>query len=362
MPLFAWFVLISAVTIGRYALYKAFIRRERTAADALRWENAFIAGVALAGLCWMAIGTALLPDVDRMVQRVSLVMLVMLLTTGAVAYYAPHRYAYKIVAFLGLVPLAMALALAGDRIHLFLSGFILILAIILPFVHARVHQALNDSLSVRRAKEMLTSQLATERGRLQEVNEALAEEMLERLKAQQSELVAAQKLRLHFERTPLAVIEWDRQHRITAWNPAAEAIFGFTVSDALGRPLPALLGTDEDREALQNMCGELLETREGNKNTLSNTTRSARTIYCEWYNTPLVDPVGKVIGFASLVQDITERLNTERTIHYMAHHDALTGLPNRRLMQDRLTQAIMAARRKQRHVAVSSSTSTASRW
>jgi diguanylate cyclase (GGDEF)-like protein len=36
----------------------------------------------------------------------------------------------------------------------------------------------------------------------------------------------------------------------------------------------------------------------------------------------------------------------------MAHHDALTGLPNRRLMQDRLNQAIMSARRKQRHVAV----------
>jgi PAS domain-containing protein len=66
------------------------------------------------------------------------------------------------------------------------------------------------------------------------VNEALAEEMLERLKAQQSELVAAQKVRLHFERTPLAVIEWDRQHRVTAWNPAAEAIFGFSVSEALG--------------------------------------------------------------------------------------------------------------------------------
>ena len=52
------------------------------------------------------------------------------------------------------------------------------------------------------------------------------------------------------------------------------------------------------------------------------------------------------------MQDVTERLNTERTIHYMAHHDALTGLPNRRLMQDRLNQAIMQARRKQRHVAV----------
>jgi PAS domain-containing protein len=224
--LFAWFVLISLVTLGRYVLYKAFVQRERTAAEIEPWEIAFLTGVVLAGICWMTIGTALLPDVDRMVQRVSLVMLVMLLTTGAVAYYAPHRYAFRIVAFLGLVPLAVALALAGDRVHLFLSGFILLLAIVLPYVHARVHRALSDSLSVKRAKEILSSQLAAERGRLQEVNEALAEEMLERLKAQQSELVAAQKLRLHFERTPLAVIEWDRQHRITAWNPAAEAIFG----------------------------------------------------------------------------------------------------------------------------------------
>ena len=67
--LFGWFVLISAVTVGRYALYKAFIRRERNVLEALRWENAFIAGVTLAGLCWMAIGTALLPDVDRMVRE-----------------------------------------------------------------------------------------------------------------------------------------------------------------------------------------------------------------------------------------------------------------------------------------------------
>ena len=100
------------------------------------------------------------------------------------------------------------------------------------------------------------------------------------------------------------------------------------------------------------MCYDLLESRDGNKGTLVNVTRGGRTIHCEWYNAPLVDGQSHVIGFASLVQDVTERLNTERTIHYMAHHDALTGLPNRRLMQDRLHQAIMAARRKQRHVAV----------
>jgi diguanylate cyclase (GGDEF)-like protein/PAS domain S-box-containing protein len=350
--LFAWFVATATITIGRYILYKNFEQRPRPAREMPTWEARFITGTILGAICWSFVGSVFLPPPDHMVERLSVAMLVMLLMTGAVAYYAPHRFAYKIAAFLGLVPLAIALVASGNRVQMVVSGFVLILAAVLPYVHARVHRALLDSLTVRRARDMLSSQLATERGRLAEVNEALAEEMLERLKAQQSELVAAQKLRLHFERTPLAVLEWDRQQRITAWNPAAEAIFGFSVSDAIGRPLGQLLGTNEDRESLENMCVELLQTREGNKNTVSNATKSGRTIHCEWYNTPLVDPLGKIVGFASLVQDITERLNTERTIHYMAHHDALTGLPNRRLMQDRLTQAIMAARRKQRHVAV----------
>jgi diguanylate cyclase (GGDEF)-like protein/PAS domain S-box-containing protein len=352
VALFAWFVVMSIITVARYGLYKYFFRRERTVEELAVWERGFVVTATLSALCWALLGSALLPGADRMVQRISVAMMLMLLVTGAVAYYAPHRYVYRIVAFFSLVPLAATLSFSVDRLQLVLSGAALLLVIALPYLHARIHRGLIETLTTRRAKETLASQLATERGRLQVVNEALAEEMLERLKAQQSELVAAQKLRLHFERTPLAVIEWDRQQRVTAWNPAAETIFGHPVAEAVGRAIPELLGTEEDREPLQSMCGELLESREGNKTTLSNRTKAGRTIHCEWYNTPLVDPQGNVIGFASLVQDITERLNTERTIHYMAHHDALTGLPNRRLMQDRLTQAIMNARRKQRHVAV----------
>jgi len=246
----------------------------------------------------------------------------------------------------------VTLGASRDRNQMFISGLILVLAALLPYVHARVHRALVESLNTRRARETLSHELASERDRLQEANEALIEETIEKRKAQQAELLAAQRLRMHFERTPLAVIEWDRQSRITAWNPAAESIFGYGAPEALGKRVALLLGTDAERQNLETMCREVLTNNEGNKTTLANATRNGRTIHCEWYNTPLVDPQGNVTGFASLVHDVTERLNTERTIHYMAHHDALTGLPNRRLMQDRLNQAIMAARRKQRHVGV----------
>jgi len=350
--LFLWFVSISLVAIGRYLLYKAFIREVRPASDMPVWERRFVLGTVLAALCWMAIGTVLLPDSARMVQRLSVVMLVMLLMTGAVAYYAPHRYAYKITAFFGLVPLAVTLVRSGDRNQMFISGIILVLAMVLPFVHARVHRALVESLTIRRARESLTTELEGERQRLERANASLVEEHAGRLKAQEGELLAAQKLRMHFESTPLAVVEWDRRGHATAWNPAAEAIFGYPAYEMLGKPIASLLAAPDGRADMESMCRELLEAGEGNKTTLVNIARNGRTIHCEWYNTPLADASGAVTGFASLVQDITERLNTERTIHYMAHHDALTGLPNRRLMQDRLNQAIMAARRKQRHVAV----------
>ncbi len=350
--LFAWFIAVGLVAVGRYLLYKTFIHLAPPVEEMSAWELRFLTGTFLAGLCWMVIGTVLLPESSRIVQRLSVVMLVTLLMTGAVAYYAPHRFAYKITAFLGLLPLAVTLGRSGERNQMFISGMILILAMVLPYVHARVHRALVDSLTIRRARETLSSELESERTRVQRANEALVEEHVERLKAQQSELLAAQKLRMHFESTPLAVVEWDRRQHVTAWNPAAEAIFGYPGYEVLGKPIAQFLASEAERANMEAMCRELLEAGDGNKTTLVNMARNGRTIHCEWYNTPLVDAAGHVTGFASLVQDITERLNTERTIHYMAHHDALTGLPNRRLMQDRLNQAIMAARRRQHHVAV----------
>ena len=173
------------------------------------------------------------------------------------------------------------------------------------------------------------------------------------MKAQQSELLAAQKLRMHFERTPLAVLEWDRSAASWRGIPPPRP------SSASPRPMPSarpsrcccerrgraqacrghVPGADRDGERQQGHAHQRDARRA--HHLLRVVQHAARSIRA-----------GKVTGFASLVQDVTERLNTERTIHYMAHHDALTGLPNRRLMQDRLNQAIMPARRKQRHVAV----------
>jgi diguanylate cyclase (GGDEF)-like protein len=64
------------------------------------------------------------------------------------------------------------------------------------------------------------------------------------------------------------------------------------------------------------------------------------------------DLSGKAIGFRGIVRDIDERKKAEATILHMAYHDALTGLPNRLLFNDRLNVAMAAAQRNNKRFGV----------
>jgi diguanylate cyclase (GGDEF)-like protein/PAS domain S-box-containing protein len=61
---------------------------------------------------------------------------------------------------------------------------------------------------------------------------------------------------------------------------------------------------------------------------------------------------GQISGMCGIAQDITERKLAEKKVQYLAYYDALTGLPNRSLVHDRLAKAIAAARRRDDAVAV----------
>jgi PAS domain S-box len=74
----------------------------------------------------------------------------------------------------------------------------------------------------------LLSTLVFMQGRARRQAQVIAEQMARRVAAQQ-------KLALHVQQTPLAVIEWDESFRVTAWNHSAEEIFGYTAEEAFGR-------------------------------------------------------------------------------------------------------------------------------
>ncbi len=116
-----------------------------------------------------------------------------------------------------------------------------------------------------------------------------------------------QKLATHLQNTPIGAVSWDLNFKTTQWNPAAEAIFGYSKKEALGKHVTELILPEEMAQLGDGISSNLISEKGGTRSINENITKDGRTIICDWYNTTLKNTTGKVIGMASLVSDITER-------------------------------------------------------
>jgi PAS domain S-box-containing protein len=138
----------------------------------------------------------------------------------------------------------------------------------------------------------------------------IARDITERKRSEEEFRQSQRRLRMHIDHTPLAVVEWDSNFHVTAWNNSAERIFGYTREEAIGQ-YGDFIVPPESRAGVHQVWRKLLEAEGGEVNANENLTKSGRIISCEWYNTPLVDDGGRVLGVASLVHDVTERERAE---------------------------------------------------
>jgi PAS domain S-box-containing protein len=142
---------------------------------------------------------------------------------------------------------------------------------------------------------------------------ALVLEAAESARIESGLRASQQKLRMHLMKTPLGVIEWDTKLEMTEWNPAAETIFGYGAYEAIGRT-SQLLCPEGQPDQLQLALKQVLITGAGQRVALRHQRKDGAPIDCEWHNTPLSDETGQIVGAASLVQDVTLRLNAERAL------------------------------------------------
>ena len=137
------------------------------------------------------------------------------------------------------------------------------------------------------------------------------------------------------------VFQTDIERRVTYLNPAWEALTGRAIKACLGQDWVDLLDP-LDRPRAEGRCVALIQQTEQD----TPYTEEFRVRRQEGESLWMViradihrDGLGKVVGTIGTMVDISERKLIEEQIHHMAMHDNLTGLPNRRLLQDRFSHA-----------------------
>ncbi len=146
-----------------------------------------------------------------------------------------------------------------------------------------------------------------------------------------------------------AVITTDSKHRVEYLNPVAEAMLGYTASEARGMQFDRVFRVvDEDSRAPLKF--PIYECTNGNQPLILSESNLLVSSNGHEYNvhalaTPIRDRRNHVTGIAITFSDVSERRRMTQQMHYQATHDALTQLPNRMLLHGLLEHSIERANR-----------------
>jgi PAS domain S-box-containing protein len=141
-------------------------------------------------------------------------------------------------------------------------------------------------------------------------------DITERKHAEELANEAHQRLSSYVENTPLAVIEWDQDYRVSRWLPSAEILFGWKAEEVIGKTVDEWKFVfPEDLEAVYEVGKrqrEGLDRHDVSRNR--NYTKQGKVIHSEWYNSVLYDDSGRLISVLSLVLDVTARKRIEQAM------------------------------------------------
>ncbi len=148
-----------------------------------------------------------------------------------------------------------------------------------------------------------------------------------------------------------AIVITDAEVNIIRVNRSFEHITGYRAAEVIGRNPRIMSSGRHDREFYREMwqclkidgawAGEIWDKRKSGQ------------VYPRWMTiTAIKNASGEVTNYVGVFADITERKQVEEDIRHLAFYDALTQLPNRRLLNERLRAAVVAAERRRNYGAV----------
>ncbi|WP_322400736.1 putative bifunctional diguanylate cyclase/phosphodiesterase [Massilia luteola] len=134
----------------------------------------------------------------------------------------------------------------------------------------------------------------------------------------------------------------DRDQPIIFSNEAFQRRTGYSDADIVGRSMRVLHGAGTDPAVVERIV-ESMRNGQAATAEMVNYTKSGDPYWVEMELMPFTDDAGRISHWVVVGRDITERRHSADAIHRLAYYDVLTGLPNRRLMTERLDALVAAA-------------------
>jgi diguanylate cyclase (GGDEF)-like protein/PAS domain S-box-containing protein len=153
------------------------------------------------------------------------------------------------------------------------------------------------------------------------------------------------------------VWQQDRDSRFTYISPADERLRGYRSDEVIGHHAFELMTSDGI--ALATEIGQQLSASEPNGVQTRPATfevqqhcKDGSLVWTEIHSMPEHDSTGAIAGFHGITRDITERKRVQDQVRQLAFYDPLTQLPNRRLLNDRLSQTMSVSKRSVSYAAL----------
>lgn len=154
-----------------------------------------------------------------------------------------------------------------------------------------------------------------------------------------------QQAALVFDNSRDAILVMDRDYHVLTVNRAYTTMTGFQAHDVIGAALPSLRLGVQDQSYYERIRHHM-DTHDHWEGELWSVRSDGATFPIRASLSAIRDAQGAITSYMALLSDITDRKRMEEETRHLAHHDPLTGLPNRVLFMDRLAQALAANRRQ----------------
>lgn len=178
-------------------------------------------------------------------------------------------------------------------------------------------------------------------------NQNLEQEIVERTQLEAQSV----KLSRAIEQAADAVMITDRNGIIEYVNPAFEVMTGYTRGEAIGKK-PSLMKSGQHDAGFYGQLWGTISRGGVFQDVLVNRRKNGVIYYEEKTISPLKDRANNITHYIATGKDITDRMQTQERLHYLAYNDLLTNLPNRLLFLERVSHALKGRRGPEHRLAI----------